>query len=262
MAWVKIDDHFYDDPRWADAPGESIALWLASIAWCNRNDSRDGFIPEHKTRGLLAIKNTPKTCADLVRRGGFIEVTNGFLIKSYAKYQQPEKVQELHDKRSASGKRGAAARWGEKARAAEVAAAPPPPEPPPEEWQVAIDVAMSDAIKDASGFVTEEKCPVTRYPLPDPVTSAAATYVSSPEARAAAALELFVQHRIRAKSPHNPGGFARSLRRDERRDKAEPLARYLDQHPTATVDEIAQHVYGLGPIDLIALGHTPTRNAP
>ena len=32
--------------------------------------------------------------------------------------------------------------------------------------------------------------------------------------------------------------------------------------PFATAVEIAENVYDLGPIDLIALGHTPTRNAP
>ena len=57
MAWVKIDQHFYDHPKWAEAPGDSIALWLAAMAWCNRNNSLDGFIPTAKLHGLVNIRN-------------------------------------------------------------------------------------------------------------------------------------------------------------------------------------------------------------
>lgn len=79
---------------------------------------------------------------------------------------------------------------------------------------------------------------------------------------AAAALELFITHRTRQVSPANPGGFAADLRRKEPTKRAPKLATYLAANPDATAVEIAENVYDLGPIDLIALGHTPTRNAP
>lgn len=113
MAWVKIDDQFYDHPRWADAPGDSIALWLASMAWCNRNDSTTGLIPRTKTHGLVNVRNLKTTLADLVARGALHESPAGYVIHDYAEYQQPEKVRQIAEKRAANGRKGAAKRWEE-----------------------------------------------------------------------------------------------------------------------------------------------------
>lgn len=111
MAWVKIDDRFYDHPKWANAPGDSIALWVAAMAWCNRNDSIDGFIPTTKLTGLVNVKNVKRTCADLIERRAFIAADGGCRIHDYAEFQQSEKVQQIRRKRSENGKKGAAARW-------------------------------------------------------------------------------------------------------------------------------------------------------
>lgn len=152
MVWVKVDDHFDEHPKWADAPGESIALWLAAIAWCNRNDSQEGFIPTLKLQGRVSIRSVTKTVADLVKREAFHPVEGGYLIHDYAEYQQPEKVRDIHDKRAAAGRKGAAARWGEKARANEYAEAPVPTD------DMAPPIANDMANAIANG------CPVPRSP--------------------------------------------------------------------------------------------------
>lgn len=250
MAWVKIDDQFYDHPRWADAPGDSIALWLAAMAWCNRNASLDGFIPEPKTRGLVAIKNAPRTCADLCAREAFAKVDGGYVIRNYVEYQQPEHVQRISAVRSASGKKGAAGKWAEKRRAAEYADAPPPPEPPPDE--------MANPMANAIANVNGKKCPVTLIPETRSNPAAADTHLGCAATPAAAALEMFIEHRTRQAKPHNPGGFIRKLRDTEPTiERAAALAAYLDQHPDASVDDIAYHVYDLGPNDLFNFGHEP-----
>lgn len=116
MPWVKIDEEFYDHPKWASAPGDSIALWLAAMAWCNRNDSTEGFIPAVKLRGLVNIRNVGKTTIDLTARDAFHpeerEGVHGYLIHDYVEYQQPEKVRQIAAKRAAAGMKGATARWG------------------------------------------------------------------------------------------------------------------------------------------------------
>jgi hypothetical protein len=114
MSWVRIDDHFYDHPRWATAPGDSIALWLAAMAWCNRNDSFSGFIPELKLAGLVGVRNVKATTKDLVDRGAFDVTEGGYLITSYEEYQQNDRVKAVREARSAAGKKGAAVRWGVK----------------------------------------------------------------------------------------------------------------------------------------------------
>jgi hypothetical protein len=112
MSWVRIDDHFYDHPKWATAPGDSIALWLAAMAWCNRAESFDGYIPAIKLRGLVNIRNPKVSAADLVKREAFTPHLDGYLICNYAEWQQNEKVKAIRQKRSESGKKGAAVRWG------------------------------------------------------------------------------------------------------------------------------------------------------
>lgn len=152
MVWVKIDDHFDEHPKWSDAPGDSVALWLAAMAWCNRNDSIEGFIPTLKLHGRVHVRNLKRTIADLVARDVFHPVEGGFLIHDYPEYQQPEKVKEIRGKRAAAGRKGAAVRWGEKARAAEYADAPPPTD----------DMAPPIAIAMPNAMATE--CPVPRSP--------------------------------------------------------------------------------------------------
>lgn len=146
MPWVKLDEHFYDHPRWATAQGDSIALWVCAIAWCNRNDSVTGFIPRAKTRGLCDVRSLTKTLADLVARGAFEEADGGYLIHDYTEYQDNAKVQAIREKRRAAGKRGAEARWGSKDDKADADGTPD-----------AIANEMANAI--ANGMAT--KCPET-----------------------------------------------------------------------------------------------------
>lgn len=44
MTWVKIDDHFNEHPKLAAVGPVGWGIWLAGLAYCNRNLT-DGFIP-------------------------------------------------------------------------------------------------------------------------------------------------------------------------------------------------------------------------
>lgn len=153
MPWVRIDEEFYDNPKWVGAPGDSIALWVAMIAWCNRNDSTEGFIPAIKTQGLVNVRNLKATLADLCSRGAphpvVRQVEGGYVIHDYTEYQQPEKVREIAAKRAAAGKKGATRRWGKS-----------PPDPQAN--------GMANAIANATDVAMTNGCP---DPVPDPVTN-------------------------------------------------------------------------------------------
>lgn len=113
MAWVRIDDQFYEHPKWRSAPTDSIALWMAAIAWCNHYRENTGFIPAHKLNGLLAgVRNPRRTVADLVQRGALIAHEDGYLIHEYREWQQIERMEATSAVRSANGKKGATSRWG------------------------------------------------------------------------------------------------------------------------------------------------------
>jgi hypothetical protein len=152
MVWVKVDDHFDENPKWVGAPGDSIALWLAALAWCNRNDSIEGFIPELKLQGRVHVRNLKRSIADLVDREAFHPVDGGYVIHDYVEYQQPEKVREIREKRAAAGRKGARNRWAERDRQREHGEAPPPTD----------DMANAIASDEASAIANG--CPVPRSP--------------------------------------------------------------------------------------------------
>lgn len=53
MAWVRIDDHFDEHPKLANVSCAGWGLWMAGLAYCNRNLT-DGFIPWSKAKGLVS----------------------------------------------------------------------------------------------------------------------------------------------------------------------------------------------------------------
>lgn len=53
MPWVRVDDHFDEHPKHSLAGPLCWALWLAGLAYCNRNLT-DGFIPWAVARKLVS----------------------------------------------------------------------------------------------------------------------------------------------------------------------------------------------------------------
>jgi hypothetical protein len=68
MAWVRISDDFYDHPKFDAAGSLGIALWVAGLAWCNRNLS-DGFIPRKAAMRLLDFEDAAEAVAHADRNG-------------------------------------------------------------------------------------------------------------------------------------------------------------------------------------------------
>lgn len=113
MAWVLIDDEFYDHPKWRTAPGDSIAMWVAAIAWCNRSEEWSGAIPTNKLAGLVKVRNPKATIADLEQRKAMYRAGDCHVIHEFDQWQQIARRKAISEARSAAGKRGAAARWND-----------------------------------------------------------------------------------------------------------------------------------------------------
>jgi hypothetical protein len=127
MAWVKIDDHFDEHPKIAQAGPLAVAVWLAGLAYCNRNLT-DGFIPWSKAQGLIswqflgAESDDPRgrkrytvalTCGHvgedvdtafvierLLDAGLWQEIDGGYTVHDYLDYQ-PSKEQVLAERAGA-----------------------------------------------------------------------------------------------------------------------------------------------------------------
>jgi len=68
VSWVLIDDAFMGNPKWEHAPCDSIAMWVAALAWCNANERWDGRIPTRILAALVSAKNPKRTITDLEQR--------------------------------------------------------------------------------------------------------------------------------------------------------------------------------------------------
>lgn len=127
MVWVRLDDHFDENPKIAAVGPLGIALWVTGLAYCNRNLT-DGFIPWTTAQSLLSWEylDVPEedgrrrrqeistTCGmsgntvtnnDVIRllldAGLWEELDNGYQIHDFAEFQ-PSKEQVLSDRRGSA----------------------------------------------------------------------------------------------------------------------------------------------------------------
>lgn len=254
MAWVRIDEAFYDSRKWTGAPGDSIGLWVAAMAWCNRNDTREdarqGIVPEFTVKGLINVRSIKATLTDLCAREAFHRVDGGYLIHDYEEYQQGERVRAIREKKAAAGRKGAAGRWGDKQ------------EPP--DMADAMAPAMANGMADA----ITEKWPETG---PDPVLPTGSTETTDDlqsAAQSSSVIDQAIAIAARAIYEEDPGqarkgvkafctGTAKNLR-NERIDE-------INQHLQHTSDpiEIARLLVGSNAgitLAVHALGIAPTTN--
>jgi hypothetical protein len=242
MAFVRINEEFYDHPRHRGADAAEIGLWVAAIAWCNRNQSDDGRIPKSKLSGLVSVRNMRKVVAGLVERGSFIDhpETREYEIRDYADYQLPDKVRDLREKRSTAGKKGAEARWNANGN----------------RMANAITGAMANRCPDTD---TDTGTDMSSSNYDDNDMNCVAIPSSSSWSSSEVldkALDLYVQHsRATYRNPiSNPLRFTQSVRRNVITEQGAALTAYLTDHPEATAFEIVEHVLGVTTSDLIRSG--------
>lgn len=105
MGWVRIDDSFYDHPKFVNLTMESVGLWVSLLAWSNRNLT-DGVVPV-KVADRFGVDAAELIAAGLVEQD-LIHLT----IVNYGDYQPTAaEIRERSDKRRAAGRKGAANRW-------------------------------------------------------------------------------------------------------------------------------------------------------
>jgi hypothetical protein len=100
MGWIRISDDYYDHAKFAEVGPLGIAVWLAGLAYCNRNLT-DGFIPRATANRLIFIdglgiytsnfSGEDATVEDgikeLVASGLWVEVPGGYQVHDYLDYQ-------------------------------------------------------------------------------------------------------------------------------------------------------------------------------
>ncbi|QNE90289.1 hypothetical protein H0194_04750 [Corynebacterium incognita] len=102
MSWFKVDDSFYDHPKFLDVPNAAIGLWAKSGAWCGKHLT-DGVIPASQVK---LFKGTPAQIKSLVLAGIWIEDRNENGAKVYRFHDwneyQPSREQKLKEREDAA----------------------------------------------------------------------------------------------------------------------------------------------------------------
>lgn len=156
MAWVKIDDHFDEHPKLAAVGPIGWGVWLAGLAYCNRNLT-DGFIPRpvaesiggkwrvyvptedgreqvwriNRSSGMVGQDmDTEWAISLLVQVGLWEEVEGGYRVHDYSDYQpSKDEVLALRRVRAEAGSKGGRASAQAKQAKSKAKAKQPPSKP-------------------------------------------------------------------------------------------------------------------------------------
>lgn len=99
MAWVRLNDNFYDHPKFDDVDNAAVGLWAKGLSYCN-SQLTDGFI---KTGRVFALRGTIEDAEALVAAGLWTKVEGGYQFHDYLDYQ-PSRESTM-EKRAAEAER-------------------------------------------------------------------------------------------------------------------------------------------------------------
>lgn len=81
MTWVKLDDHFDENPKVYGLTDSAFRLYVKSLCWCARKES-DGRIPHAVGRAM----GSPRAVKELVGAGLWLSAETGFEVKDFLAY--------------------------------------------------------------------------------------------------------------------------------------------------------------------------------
>lgn len=98
MSWFKVDDSFYDHPKFLDVPNAAIGLWAKAGAWCGKHLT-DGVIPATQVK---LFKGTNSQINALISARIWIEdrSENGAKVYRFHDWNdyQPTREQKLKER--------------------------------------------------------------------------------------------------------------------------------------------------------------------
>lgn len=105
MAWARLDDAYYDNPKMLRVGLVGTGLHARAITYCARHET-DGHLPLTWVEGqLLELKpaERKRVLADLEQAGAIVRQNGGFVVHDYLKFNPSR--EELAVKRESDRKR-------------------------------------------------------------------------------------------------------------------------------------------------------------
>ena len=87
MPWFKVDDGFHGHPKVVELSLAAVGIWALAGSWCAKYLT-DGVIT---LRAIERMEGDEALALELVARGLWLEIADGFMFKDWAEYQ-PLKV--------------------------------------------------------------------------------------------------------------------------------------------------------------------------
>jgi hypothetical protein len=87
MTWVRLDDGWYDHPKFLNVGDAARLLWVQGLTWSARHTT-DGHVSRKAAARFLQTKrNLGIAISELVRAGLWVATEDGYLIHDYSDYQ-------------------------------------------------------------------------------------------------------------------------------------------------------------------------------
>ncbi len=83
MSWAKIDDRANEHKKQLKAGAEACWMWTCGLMYANRQDARDGFIPEDAIFLFYRFANPSELATKLVEVGLWDKVEGGFQVHDF-----------------------------------------------------------------------------------------------------------------------------------------------------------------------------------
>ena len=108
MTWIKVEDDFYDHPKFLSLTHDAVALWVTGLAWCSRHRT-DGLIPP---AAVQRLGFAPEHAEELAAAGLWTQSDNAWRVHEFTHYQRSaDEIAAVSAARSEAGRKGAAKRW-------------------------------------------------------------------------------------------------------------------------------------------------------
>lgn len=88
MSWARLDDRANEHRKQLLAGPEACWMWSCGLMYANRQDARDGFIPEPMLAMLYPFTKPKKLAAKLVEVGLWEVVPGGYKVHNYEKWNE------------------------------------------------------------------------------------------------------------------------------------------------------------------------------
>jgi hypothetical protein len=129
MPWVKLDDSWYDNPKFLDLEPAAIGAWVLGLSYCARHLT-DGALTRTALKRLVA--DCDDLADDLVAAGLWDVTDDGWQVHDYLDYQpSAAEVKEARKKRQDAGRAGGQASAQARAQANATANRSTPSRPVP-----------------------------------------------------------------------------------------------------------------------------------